>query len=163
MKFIIRLYKMWRKMLTRSKSHFNIQNVNVGSHASKNEKHLERKKSRQMCCSRETTMHFYLIMLSKDLLYGRCSPPCLGIMYYERRDPCITMERGSIPCRFPSASWSKPHTSDSVYPASSTAVPSLISLKKNIAACHRLHILDSNANQETQASIVSDGVFASAH
>lgn len=40
---------------------------------------------------------------------------------------------------------------------------SLISTKKNPAACQGLHIPDCNANQETQALIVRDGVFASAH
>lgn len=65
---------------------------------------------------------FFLIILSKDLLQGLFCPLCLGIMYCERRDPCITMGRGSFRCCSPSASSSKPHTSDSVYPASSTAI-----------------------------------------
>lgn len=38
---------------------------------------------------------------------------------------------------------------------------SLISMKEKPAACQELHILDCNANQETQRVIVRDGVFAS--
>lgn len=110
--------------------------------------------------------HFFLNNAIKGSIIWAVFPLCLGIMYCERRDPCITMGRGSIRCRSPSASWSKPHTSDSVYPASSAAIH-FIDLheeeKKKPAACQGLRILDCNANRETQALIVRDGVFASAH
>lgn len=108
---------------------------------------------------------FFLNNAIKGSIIWPVFPLCLGIMYCERRDPCITMGRGSIRCRSPWASWSKPHTSDSVYPASSAAI----------------HFIDLNAkNSRTYACqghshswlwckswntsiIVRDGVFASPH
>lgn len=102
---------LWSKMLT-----------DVETPCGENKKHLEEKGNKQMCCSTETTMPFFLNNTIKGSIIGPIFPLCLGIMYCERRDPCITMERGSIRCCSPSASWSKPHTSDSVYPTSSTAI-----------------------------------------
>lgn len=70
----------------------------------------------------EQQCFFFLNNTIKGSIIWLIFPLFLDIMYCERRDPCITIGKGSIRCRSPWASWSKPHTSDSVYPASSTAI-----------------------------------------
>lgn len=99
-----------------------------------NKKHLEEEGKETDVLQPWNNNAIFLNNAIKESIIWPVFPLCLGIMYNERRDPCITMERGSIRCHSLSASWSKPHTSDSVYLASSTAIRSidLQVLKKNL-------------------------------
>lgn len=128
-----------------------------------NKKHLEETGYIQMCCHTEKTKPFFLNNAIKGSIIWPIFLLCLDTIYCERQDSSVTMGRGTIWCRSPSASWSKPHTSDSVYCAASTAIHFIDLKKKQETACQGHSSVECNANQETQASIVRDGVFASPH